>query len=156
MTLDHVNPASRDTNVVASSGSCSRKVPTLPVAKTSPMACSLVSRAPKRRSASLCIRNSHRPGAPLILCPMCRCSPHVSPPSFSHLPLRAFHSQWGLSAFVGGTRGSHSLPISEVRSERISSSLVMMFPNRMPGRPLAMCRSTWPVLSRVESRSAMT
>jgi len=44
----------------------------------------------------------------------------------------------------------------EVRNERISSSSVITFPNKIPGSPRAMCRSTCPVLSLVESRRAMT
>ena len=46
MTRLHERPASRDTNISASSGSCSRWVPTLPVATTSPIPCSFVSRGP--------------------------------------------------------------------------------------------------------------
>jgi len=46
MTRLHERPASRDTNISASSGSCSRWVPTLPVATTRPIPCSFVSRGP--------------------------------------------------------------------------------------------------------------
>jgi len=69
---------------------------------------------PNRRSASLCARNSHRPGAPLILWPIWRCSAQASPPSEVHLDSCGLYWQCLSCQFVGGDKGSHSLPMSEV------------------------------------------